>query len=636
MLLLERLGLTIAGIFAVYATIDFTIQRTLVYPSFEELEAREAREDVERVTAALQAEVEHLDSLCHDWAAWDDTVRFIHEHDEAYVNSTLTESTLENAELAVVLFVARDGRVVERRLGPGLDPARCEAAEFPVERRDPTHPLHTITSPTDQASGFVAAPCGPLLVAARPIVPSDEQGEPCGSLLMARLVDEGRIAHLRTRTRVQFDLVPLDDRGPEAPGRAAALSELLAGETFATRASNEEVRSGWALLRDYRGQPMALLEASLPRGISAEGRRVVDYAQLSLLAAALLVLAVTRLLLKRIVVTPLARVSAHAARIGAGGEFTARLASERTDEIGDLSRALDTMVEQLAESRTRLLRVAHLAGRSEVATEVLHNVGSVLTSTTVAAQEVEARVKASRAADVARLADLLRAHEAELGTFMTSDVRGKKIPEFVGLLGQALASEREAVLAECDVLRQSLDHVRTLVQEQQKNAGHAAVLEPVELAALCDLALRLAPGPQPASLQVERRYEHLEIVSVAKHRLIEILVNLIKNARESIDAARPAEPRLSIELEAIASDRVRIVVRDNGLGIPRESLTRIFAHGFTTKVDGHGFGLHSCANAARELGGSLRAESDGTGTGAAFVLELPVGAARSAAEVVST
>ena len=65
-------------------------------------------------------------------------------------------------------------------------------------------------------------------------------------------------------------------------------------------------------------------------------------------------------------------------------------------------------------------------------------------------------------------------------------------------------------------------------------------------------------------------------------------------------------------------------VTDNGEGIPKENLTRIFQHGFTTKKTGHGFGLHSGSNAAREMGGSLNVRSDGTGTGATFILELPL------------
>jgi signal transduction histidine kinase len=81
---------------------------------------------------------------------------------------------------------------------------------------------------------------------------------------------------------------------------------------------------------------------------------------------------------------------------------------------------------------------------------------------------------------------------------------------------------------------------------------------------------------------------------------------------------------------ASGEGRVRVSVIDNGVGIPAENLTRIFNQGFTTRKDGHGFGLHSGALAARELGGSLHVHSDGAGQGASFTLELPLAGAAPA------
>ena len=69
---------------------------------------------------------------------------------------------------------------------------------------------------------------------------------------------------------------------------------------------------------------------------------------------------------------------------------------------------------------------------------------------------------------------------------------------------------------------------------------------------------------------------------------------------------------------------MKISYIDNGIGIPADNLTRIFGHGFTTRKEGHGFGLHSGALAAKELGGALTVESDGPGKGATFTLEFPI------------
>ena len=99
---------------------------------------------------------------------------------------------------------------------------------------------------------------------------------------------------------------------------------------------------------------------------------------------------------------------------------------------------------------------------------------------------------------------------------------------------------------------------------------------------------------------------------------------LFRNAKYALDAAGRNDKRLTVSVSMNGGGRVKVIVRDNGIGIAPENITRIFGHGFTTKKDGHGFGLHSGANAAKEMGGLLYAESEGLGQGAAFILELPI------------
>jgi C4-dicarboxylate-specific signal transduction histidine kinase len=112
-------------------------------------------------------------------------------------------------------------------------------------------------------------------------------------------------------------------------------------------------------------------------------------------------------------------------------------------------------------------------------------------------------------------------------------------------------------------------------------------------------------------------------VKVERQKALQIVTNLIANAKEAIEQADPATRQIRLALRLSPSGGVEIRVTDNGVGIAAENLTRVFAFGFTTKKNGHGFGLHSSANAAKEMGGSLRAESEGEGRGATFVLELP-------------
>ena len=158
---------------------------------------------------------------------------------------------------------------------------------------------------------------------------------------------------------------------------------------------------------------------------------------------------------------------------------------------------------------------------------------------------------------------------------------------------------------------------------QQNYAKVSGFTETLPLEKLMDDAIQMnAAAFERHRVKVIRNYENVPNVRVDKHKVLQILVNLLRNAKYAMDACR--ERRIDLHIHRTAEGAVRVIVRDTGCGIPAENLTRIFSHGFTTKKDGHGFGLHSGAIAAREMGGILTAESEGPGRGATFILELPV------------
>jgi signal transduction histidine kinase len=99
-------------------------------------------------------------------------------------------------------------------------------------------------------------------------------------------------------------------------------------------------------------------------------------------------------------------------------------------------------------------------------------------------------------------------------------------------------------------------------------------------------------------------------------------VNLVDNAGHALKLA--IDPRLTLRVDTVPGNGLRFEVADNGVGIAPETMASLFRHGFTTKKDGHGFGLHGGALIAREIGGTLTVRSDGPGCGATFILEVPV------------
>jgi two-component system, NtrC family, sensor kinase len=294
-----------------------------------------------------------------------------------------------------------------------------------------------------------------------------------------------------------------------------------------------------------------------------------------------------------------------------------------SNEIGERTRAeteLETVHQQLVEA-------ARKAGMAEVATGVLHNVGNVLNSINVSATLAADRLRNSKLYELTRALDLMNQHSADLGTYLMQDERGKRLPGFLHLVSAHLNRDHAATLEELHSLTKNVDHVKTIVAMQQSYAGAAGLIESVSLAELVDDAIRLnASSFEKYHIKVVRDYADLPEVRIEKQKLLQVLMNLMTNAKDSLLECVSDEPRLTVRIrvqEHPDPPKVLIEVEDTGVGIPKENLTRVFSHGFTTKRHGHGFGLHSSANAAKELGGMLTAHSDGAGRGATFIMELP-------------
>jgi PAS domain S-box-containing protein len=290
--------------------------------------------------------------------------------------------------------------------------------------------------------------------------------------------------------------------------------------------------------------------------------------------------------------------------------------SENITSIKEAEAKLETVHQQL-------MVASRQAGMAEVATSVLHNVGNVLNSVNVAATLVDERVRRSRAADLHRLVKLLGDHTSDLGTFLTTHPRGQKVPEFLGQLAERLTAEQTLVLAELASLCKNVEHIKEIVAMQQNYAKNSGVIEKLVVTELVEDTLRMnAEIFARHSVRLVREYSPVPPINADKHKLLQILINLVRNAKYACDGSEPGDKPVTVRVSD-ASDRIRISIIDNGMGIPSENLTRIFNHGFTTRKDGHGFGLHSGALAAKELGGALTAHSDGLGKGATFILELP-------------
>jgi signal transduction histidine kinase len=306
---------------------------------------------------------------------------------------------------------------------------------------------------------------------------------------------------------------------------------------------------------------------------------------------------------------------------------------ERTHELQEQVRAKEEAYGQLAEAQQHLMALSRQAGMAEVATGVLHNVGNVLNSVNVSATIVANKIRESRITNLPALVGMLQEHSGELPDFLNHDPKGQRIVPYLARLGTHLEEERQVMLRELELLTGHLGHIKEIVATQQNYAKVSGLIEVIALPDLVEDAIRIVePGLSAHGIQLERDHEAVPPVGVDKHSVLQILLNLLRNAKQAVKDSEHPEKSIRIRIRRWGDDRIRIVVQDTGVGLPPENLTRIFSLGFTTRRDGHGFGLHSGANAARRMGGTLWAESDGLGRGATFTLELPLSAKATARE----
>jgi PAS domain S-box-containing protein len=273
----------------------------------------------------------------------------------------------------------------------------------------------------------------------------------------------------------------------------------------------------------------------------------------------------------------------------------------------------------LAAANTRLVDLSRRAGMAEVASSVLHNVGNVLNTVNVSTALLAERLRDSRAANLSRAVDLLDASPEERGKVMT----------YLKGVAAELVGERGALQGEVETLARSVEHIKEIVAVQQGYArAPGGTEQTLPASALLTEALRMLDDGG-AAVEIVREVADDPTVTIEKHKVVQILINLLRNARHACADHGGASPRVTVRVERAVPDRLRITVSDNGIGIAPEALPRVFEHGFTTRKEGHGFGLHGAALTAQELGGALNAASEGPGRGATFTLDVPLAPARS-------
>ncbi|MDY6824855.1 MAG: AAA family ATPase [Thermodesulfobacteriota bacterium] len=302
--------------------------------------------------------------------------------------------------------------------------------------------------------------------------------------------------------------------------------------------------------------------------------------------------------------------------------------NEAKEEIRAHRDHLEDMVDErtraLKTAQQELIRNAHQAGMADIAVGVLHNIGNVLNSVKTSLYSASHTANASKGfKGFARANALLEENIETIEDFIINDPKGKKLMEYYLDIGRIFQADRDKLKADLTRLADKTDMISDIIAAQQSYAVAGGLREDIDISEIIRDALTMqSESLNNHHIKLSTDFEAVSPVTVEKTKLIHVLINIIRNAKDAMKE-RPADQReLNISLRSVEGVVV-VEAKDTGQGIPPENLEGIFAHGFTTKPEGHGFGLHTSANYMTEMGGRMWAESDGPGKGSTFILEFP-------------
>ena len=590
-----------------YAAGNYVLQRHFVLQEFTKLEAENAQRDDDRVDEALQREQDAIGQNAADWGNWSDLYEYMQTRNPAIPERDLSVSSMDGLGADYVALVDTAGQLVWSR---SLHPETRSVLDPPPIASTVMVTWKSAMLAGEQRSGMIRTAQGAMLVGLGPMLNGEGEGPLRGSIIVGRYVTAKVIAELAQRTKLDFTLTLL----PEG-------SKVPAIHNSAKLEFPDHLEMSHSF-DDIEGAPLLLQTVHVPRDLMARGKDTVKLAAVSILLAAMVSLLVLVVLLRRLVLQPLSRVSDHVQRIGSTDDLTQRLSLRAEDEIGQLAAGIDSMVTKLQEARARLVERSYEAGAAEMVRGTLHNVGNALTPMSVHSANISSALRA------APLADIDMALQ-EMGNAGDDAARVTELRRFASLAVSEVGTQF-AQAAQCaEDLQRSADSLQDLLRLQMGASRQEQIVDRASIATLLEETTRLCPPDRIQRIRVETdpALHELQPERVPVMLLKQVFQNLIINAAEALPAGQTGVMRVGgARVQDSGGTWLQVTFADNGSGIAMDALHRVFEKGFSTKSAkrNSGIGLHWCANAMASIGGSITVDSKGPGHGATFTLRVPI------------
>jgi signal transduction histidine kinase len=611
-----KVSIVLAALFVALIAAQWTIEQRLMLPKFVELERASAHTDMQRVAFAVEREQQALGAQAADWGNWRELWRYMRDHNRAFAEASLTDISFHTAKIDYMAVIASSGKFT---WSTGLG-ANGKPLAIRLNKDNTLEPSWASALAQGQPiGGLIATNAGVLVASGAPILDGMGHGPSRGMVIMGRLLNGPELIRLSTQAQVHLDM-RLWGKDPSAD--AILLAKHQSGSAQLTE--TETTTRIEQVFSSLSGQPLLTLGITVPRTITQHGAVAVRYSTLLLGVAAAVVLATLLILLGRIVLSPLARVTDHAQRIAAADDLAARLAYDRKDELGTLAKAFDNMVERVAQSRRELIDRSFESGAAENASGVLHNLGNAMTPLAVNVAKLQQQLSAVNTTD-------LHAALNELQHGSPDGERLRDLQQFVQLSAAELAHTLSRGSERLRDITGQAGIIQAVLAEQRQHQRSGPVLVPITPAELLSRSLQqvAAAHRDRLDLEVSPALAAMGTLSLPCTTLGMVLQNLIQNAAEAAACAGLARARLKIGAELIEADgqyTLRFEISDDAIGIAADDLPKLFQKGYSTKsqATNSGLGLHWCANTLRALGGGISAHSEGLGRGTRFEVLIPL------------
>lgn len=612
-----------------YAALDYGIQRLIVFPRFIALERDEAIKDSKRAIQAIQREIFHLDALCHDWAAWDDSYAFIKSLSDDYIASNLAISTFVDNRLNLIYLCDKDGKVVWGETHALETGNLLNLKGFPKKTFSKTHPLifhQTKDKPLSDLTraGLIMTGHGPMLISSRPILRTNNEGPIRGYVMMGRLLGPAQVKSLCDQTQVNFRLWTINDEMIASQDRAA-LKFITEQTPFFIKERTDGHLGVYTTIADIQGISALLFRADIARDITEKGTAALWAAEFSVLGSAIVVFLVLHIMLKQTVLDPVRELTSHVVHIGKTDDMSARLAMNRNDEIGTLANEFDCMVDRLHKTRKRLLDQYYYAGMSEMAIGALHDIRNALSPLTGIVYLLQ---KELSSLPVGQMQMAMK----EIAEDNLDQNRKQDLSHFLSLSMERLVDGIGGMNAQLKQMLEQTTQIEKLLVAQERYAQGKRPVEKLSLKDVLNDSINMLAGELIKRIQIKTdpAIEKIPPLKMQRIALMHIFANILGNAAESIRDAESLSGSGKIDIRAQMEpfdgvEMLHICVQDNGKGIEKRELQHIFNKRISMKQDSSGqLGLHWCANTVASMQGKIYAVSDGRGKGATMHLLIPV------------